>query len=603
MEVQLTAPTPIRRQIELLRSKEDLVHFRRVSIDLEMKLEDAKEEHKKLQHTIARRIEVIGKLHTDHADEKHQLLKEMDDLRAEMAQQEQKYDREVKKLCNLVHEEQAKHGRLMAAERTKSVEALAKAEERYSLLATELQDAQNVNDGFSKTIRSLEQQTQHLSVKLQEYQSLVLRVRKATVQERTKYVKLEQKFSLATEKHRMTLHYLVFALVVLWRFSRYFGERLATTIRSKNTLLAQWRTLMKQKVQTQRTAIRALSINHLLQSQLHTQNTARIEANQLANTWQMKYAASMEKRKKASLSFAICIKQTKGRFNDTTCRLLTGILFLWRLNLLLSQRLAVTGSILRAIEGAPEPANVISLARIEEVSEPSGSKSSIASLAEAGSSTSVTLESGGLGLSVDLSPKLTSEASIQATEEEILPAAASVKGEHLIFQSCGVDTADLEPPTVDAGVMTEPDAEELILRERIAYLNKKFNALETIDSLYFRLLVGPQQAAQPSAPGLASPASPTPNRLPLLPRVGMPIIPNGRKLNLESRIFSQPLERVPFPQRAFTRKDVPERRAPMAMVRPVPSSPQTPGTPTPTSAAAHRPAFLLNNTPGNLTFN
>ena len=71
-----------------------------------------------------------------------------------------------------------------------------------------------------------------------------------------------------------------------------------------------------------------------------------------------------------------------------------------------------------------------------------------------------------------------------------------------------MDTADLVPATVDASVMTEPDAEETLLRERIARLNKKFNATETIDSIYLKLLAKPQQPARSSS---SVPASPSPN--------------------------------------------------------------------------------------------
>ncbi|KAI0085763.1 hypothetical protein BDY19DRAFT_391189 [Irpex rosettiformis] len=578
-----------------------------------MRLEEAKEQHKKLETTIARRIEVIGKLHADHADEKARLFKEMDELRVKVAQEKRQSEHEIKELRKLTTDLRSGHGRAIAAERERAADSLAESQERYDELAIELSDAQKVNDGFSATIQTLEKQKKELSVKLSDSKAAVLREKKTVVQVRQKCSLLETQLSAAQQKHKQTSHYLIVVLVFLWRFSRYLGGRLATSLRSRNTLLVQWKVLSQQKIQSRRALIRSLNMNQTLHTQLMTQGIARIEAERLANTWKQRLVESVERREKASSKFLACIQRTKGRFNETTRRLLTGVLFLWRLNLLLSQRLATTGRILRAIEDAPELADIVSLARIEEVSEPSGSKCSIASLAEAISENSLTSASSGLGLSLDSVPRLTSEASIQTTDETDIPSTLSVKGEHLIFQSCGVDTADLEPTAVDVGVMTEPSPEEALLGERIACLNKKFDSMETIDSIYLRLFVKPQQAVHPLPS--ASPASPTLNRIPFPGRIGVPIIPSAVRQPFipqpsvlanrlvqkgNGRIFSEALDRVPFPQHAYMRQDAGPSTPGLV---PQAGSPQIPGTPTPASMRGHRHPFLLNNTPGNLSFN
>lgn len=178
------------------------------------------------------------------------------------------------------------------------------------------------------------------------------------------------------------------------------------------------------------------------------------------------------------------------------------------------------------------------------------------------------------------------------------------------FQSCAVDTSDLdlEKDTVDVGVMTDSDPEELLLRERMLRLQKKFVAMEVLDAMYLKVLVkktqpqstagardvssllnsGPAVDNQPTAGPLFQ-STPSAMRYPFMPPA------NGAEKGKRTRIFTQPLERFPFPFAGYSKSNA------------SPSTPQTPSTPVnthtrqATSRSTIRQPFLLN--PGNCSFN
>ncbi|KAI0698367.1 hypothetical protein BC835DRAFT_667384 [Cytidiella melzeri] len=567
---QIQDTSPFRRQVDLLRAKAEVISLRRRNADLDFSLRDALSREEELKTIVARNNEDIAELHSNISDEKR------------------------------------RHAEDVGRERQKAAQPLEKAERLAERLANDLEVAQATQSQSLLVIQEQENVRKQLADQLDEYKTIALHDNATVAQTQRDYAILVEEFSLAEQKYKDAVRYLVFALVFFYRFARYLSGRLGPILRSKNTLFSQWKILSVQKVHCQRQLIRALDANGLLHVQLEARSIQRSEFQQVAQAWYQKYTKSVEDRERACKKFVTYIQRTKGRFNSSTRRLLTGILFLWRLNLLLSQRLGVTGSILRAIENAPEPVGIVSLSRIEEVSEPSGSASSIVSLMDATTDVKCTSSlASGLGISLCPPLRLTSEMSTQTSEEETMPPVAPcVQEETREFQSCAVDTADMEPSTMDACTMTEPNPEDAVLRERMARLNQKFTAMETVDSVYLKLLVKKTQPPPPQGSS-QQPSQYLPhqaNRLPFVGRIGVSVQPSevrqpfvprpistrtrsgcGKK---ETHIFTQPLAQFPFPLPAYARPN---------------GEPSTPGTPTPASGSGRRQPFLLS--PGNSSFN
>jgi hypothetical protein len=558
--------------VELLRAKADISGLRRHNAELDMRLRQAHEFEVQLEAIIS--------------DKKG----------------------EIERLNNEAIEENRRYVDSLRMERGKAMRALTRAEKRNKRQTADLANAGKTNLELLQQIRNQECQRIQISDQLINSQALVANEKQMVKQTRLSYAAAMEKLLLAEQKHKEKIRCFVTALTFMYRLSRYLAGRLAPTVRSKATLLLQWRAVSSQKVQSQRRLVCALSTNEHLKLQLDAQELRIQELQQLAQDWQQKYTKSIEAREKAGKKFIVYIRRTKGRSNTTTTRLLTGLLFLWRLNLVLSAQLGLRRRSPRAIESALEATCLTpaGLHMIEEVSEPSGSRTSLASLAETADG-DVTTISGGLGFTLGSPHRITSNVFVQTEEEHTTPL-----NQQEIHKSRAVDTADIRPTTADASVMTDIDPEEAVLRERIAKLNKTFNTVETIDPVSLR---HPVKKDQSSTPNADSPQNESPrlgNRLPFVGRIGVPIIPSEvrepfvphtqaqrrpqpagqvRRLGnqaVQGRIFTQPLENVPFPLPAFSKVGGP-------------STPSTPVTPTPSSMIGRRQPFLLS--PGNCSFN
>ncbi|KAI0339388.1 hypothetical protein BDW22DRAFT_1361410 [Trametopsis cervina] len=506
---------------------------------------------------------------------------------------------------------------MLDQERAEAEKTVDEARGRIAHLEVGIGATLRAQDELIYRLRGVELEKQTLACKVKSSQALVVRQKSELNEARDDHNVLSNKLWVRQKKHKATVRSLLLTLLFLRRFALILGDRLAPIVRSRLTLLAQWRILSATKIAAQRRLLRQHEINREVLVQLQAAHLSTQEQQRISAHWQSLYVRSVENRDKAARKYKSVLLITKHRFNLTTRRLLTGLMFLWRLNLILSRRTAEVQSILRAFEYSAEPTiegPEGPLARIEEVSEPSASGSSMVLLAEDTST--------GLGISAHLDTESASapasavpirlmiEMATQTEEPEadLEPEPEVVEEqEPKQYASCSVDTSDdaPTPSTADVGVMAkEPSEYEISLRKKVITLQEQLGAMAIMNDRYLARFVdtlstkapnanAPAQAVLPLPLPSAQPVPVRPSSPALLPflqdsTARLPLAPRHVRPTLKRVIFSQPLISVPFPQPAYTK--------PIG----TPSSPMTP-TPVPKAGSSHRQAFLL--TPGNESFN
>lgn len=352
--------------------------------------------------------------------------------------------------------------------------------------------------------------------------------------------------SMLLEAKRLhVIRNLVFTVVVLLGFSRYLGSRLAPALRWKAFLLSRWRDLAIQKVEARRQLRGSLHVNADLRARLGLEQSRTARAERLALGWQSQFQKSSKARDDTARKFKKSQREAATRFTSTTTQLLAGLLFLWRLNLIMSQQLADTRSILRALEEAPLEVGPES-AKVEE--SPTPVLDSPAPSQLSGPSDTCTFSDVGHDAPSTAPRGVTADEADSQTSD---PASASPTALQDRFVSCAVDTADLLASSVEAGTMTEPSAEDVHLRERVRRLQEKVAAMEAIDTVYRGLLICKTKPNSSSSDAgsehTASGDASSPN---WIPRARRPTMLGGQKppgKGKPARIFSQPLAQYPFP--------------------------------------------------------
>lgn len=138
----------------------------------------------------------------------------------------------------------------------------------------------------------------------------------------------------------VTINRLVFLILVLHGFSLNLGRRLAPALRSKDTLLARWKVVSDQKVEARRALVRYLRCNADLQQELRQLCARAEDVEKEALKYRALYNDSVKARNIAAKKFKKCYHSATTRYSANTAMFLTGLLALWRMNLILTQRLA-----------------------------------------------------------------------------------------------------------------------------------------------------------------------------------------------------------------------------------------------------------------------
>lgn len=148
---------------------------------------------------------------------------------------------------------------------------------------------------------------------------------------------------------------LVYLVLLLHGFCLHLGQRLAPALRSNDSMLARWRVLSAQKVEAKRALVRHLYCNHDLQQEIHRLYTRQEDLEKEALMYRGLYSDSVKARDAAARKFKKFCSNSISRQSTTITRVLTGLLVLWRMNLILSGRLAQSRNTVRTapLTGVP----------------------------------------------------------------------------------------------------------------------------------------------------------------------------------------------------------------------------------------------------------
>ncbi|KAJ3485883.1 hypothetical protein NLI96_g4632 [Meripilus lineatus] len=147
-----------------------------------------------------------------------------------------------------------------------------------------------------------------------------------------------------------SMYTLVLTTLVLWRFSRHLGSRLLNEMKAKSAALTQWRSISHQKVEARRDSIRAIALGQDLQTRLEIEAKLRDSESTAVLKWHTEYYKSVKARARAATKFRSYRDFAAKRYSNTTIKLLSGLLVLWRLCFILTQNLAEARALIRALE-------------------------------------------------------------------------------------------------------------------------------------------------------------------------------------------------------------------------------------------------------------
>ncbi|KAL4249870.1 hypothetical protein ABKN59_002018 [Abortiporus biennis] len=166
-------------------------------------------------------------------------------------------------------------------------------------------------------------------------------------------------------KHSRTTRHILFSLLLLWRLSLLLSNRLKSEIKSKQTLFIQWKDISTKKVVARRQSLCALRRTQELEEKLLSVTQERDQLQAARDKFQQLHQKSIEARNRAATKFYKYQLYTAARYSDTTSKLLTGLLIVWRQSVLYGSQLAETRSLARVLElsasDAPLPESFVSM--------------------------------------------------------------------------------------------------------------------------------------------------------------------------------------------------------------------------------------------------
>ena len=314
------------------------------------------------------------------------------------------------------------------------------------------------------------------------------------------------------KQHAQTIQRIIYLVLLLHGFCRHLGSRLILSIRARDSLHTRWKTLSAQKVEAKRTLVRYRHSNQDLKQQLDERRAQEEALEGEALKYRAMYNDSVKARKDAARAFEGFYWHALSRYSSATAKLLIGILVLWRMNLILSKRLANSElsvcNLSRELKLGLAALNPkTSDAGVQCYPVPSPSKR----FAEASIKSLPPTYGDGLCSSlvppVDTAAKTTLKAGHQrSVTKSALPSESRfASGGIPSVRNNQLDTGlnaplilplpimDLHSPATLPPRSTEPtthvDADRAELNERLQRLVKKFDALNSVHHAYRDLLI------------------------------------------------------------------------------------------------------------------
>ncbi|EKM50528.1 uncharacterized protein PHACADRAFT_32554 [Phanerochaete carnosa HHB-10118-sp] len=238
------------------------------------------------------------------------------------------YDAALQQKCQ-EYDEYERHAN---EEKTRHLDHLARAQSQNLELQSELEAANarirelnaRLHDNEDRFNRSREQLEKALETSRDQYRLVILAAQRLD------------------NKRTLTIHRLIYIVLLIHGFALHLGERLAPALRSKDSLLARWKVLSAQKVEARRALIRYLHCNVDLQQEFRQLCSRAADVEKEALKYRALYNDSIKSRDVAAKKFKRFYHTITTRYTNNSTRLLTGLLVLWRMNLILTQRLART---------------------------------------------------------------------------------------------------------------------------------------------------------------------------------------------------------------------------------------------------------------------
>ncbi|KIP04964.1 hypothetical protein PHLGIDRAFT_175784 [Phlebiopsis gigantea 11061_1 CR5-6] len=315
-----------RLQTYLTSAQADIVRLRRENATLALGLRETCAERTGLHENFDRNREAFDSLNKSVVEERSKLL-------ARLAEEQESASHTQADL-----ETANARIRELVAKLKSTQDALAQSKATCKRLATEKQQ-------LSTTIANLHSDAKRLKIESRQYCR-----------------DMNLKYQKLGKHHTSTTRRLVFLVVLLHGSCHSLGARFRSALHVKDLALSRWRAMSAQKVETNRLLIRCLGQNEDLKDKLqqfaqlaHCDNDLEKEA--LA--YRSMYHNSVRTRRTTADIFLAFQQHTELRFLSTTSNLLGGILVLWKLNLILTKRLAGANCSVLALSGELETARAL----------------------------------------------------------------------------------------------------------------------------------------------------------------------------------------------------------------------------------------------------
>ncbi|KAI0075332.1 hypothetical protein K474DRAFT_1699152 [Panus rudis PR-1116 ss-1] len=369
-----------RAQGKLAHAQSDILKLRRKAIISESELACARSERdllaatvKQLQQELSERATTIQESQCNIQDDAKRLEDTITDMQSRLSDKNEEIakldadcrsrllakDEELVTLnadwLSRIHSKDENIRRLTS----KYEERLLAKEREFADLVAENKHLYNSKDSTQSDAASLQARCDALDTELSQVRE---KHKILLYQARSKLLAIQNDRRALDTKQVTTIRCLFLSVLVLWRFSHHLGAKLARTMKANQAANARWKYVAEQKVQNGRDRLRAVAECLDMEEQLERETDRNLEQATAAARWHGEYYFSLKAREEAARKFREYQRHATARFSSTTSKLLSGLLVLWRFNLILSCDLIDAKATIRGLEIAAQDAPPPSLA-------------------------------------------------------------------------------------------------------------------------------------------------------------------------------------------------------------------------------------------------
>ena len=155
-------------------------------------------------------------------------------------------------------------------------------------------------------------------------------------------------------KHVQAIRKLLSFLVILWRFSHVLRARANNAVIGKDSSRSVVKHLTNRKIELGREKLRSLAENIDLKEQLQKTAESQDDIVLTSKYRHEQYKFAIKLCQEAAIKFQHYRKYALSRYSQTSTRLISGLLVLWRFNLILARELTEAKAVITALESTAE---------------------------------------------------------------------------------------------------------------------------------------------------------------------------------------------------------------------------------------------------------